>query len=254
MAPEVVSNKGYDESCDVWSLGVISYLLLSGSPPFYDKKREQIIAAIQKAYVNMTSTCSMTEVDPCWYRISDNAKNLIKMMLRHNPKTRITAAAALKHPWFLGSPRHLKSNPQQDDTMVGALRNLKNFKADSTLQKAVLCYITAQSMDPETEQALQADFNRLDRDKDGQLSEDDLVAGYEILSASRRVALNRARMAIKAVDVNKNGKIDYDGAACLRFSVEFLMANLGHKKARNEELLKQAFDFYDEVPNCLLAA
>jgi calcium-dependent protein kinase len=213
MAPEVVSNKGYDESCDVWSLGVILYFMLSRVQPFHEGGREQTIAAIQKAYVNMTSKEGTDFVDPCWYRISDSVKNLIKMMLRLNPKTRITAAAAIKHHWFSGSPRHGKADMQQQDTVVVALRNLKNFKANSTLQKAVLCYITSQNIDHETEQAMRADFNQLDRDKDGQLSEDDLIAGYEMISSNRRAAVNRAHMAIKAADINKNGKIDYNGGS-----------------------------------------
>jgi len=56
MAPEIVSNQEYDESCDVWSSGVIMYLLLSGMPPFYETTREDTIKAIINDPVDLTST------------------------------------------------------------------------------------------------------------------------------------------------------------------------------------------------------
>jgi serine/threonine protein kinase len=56
MAPEIVSNQEYDESCDVWSSGVIMYLLLNGRPPFHEKTREETINAIINDPIDLTST------------------------------------------------------------------------------------------------------------------------------------------------------------------------------------------------------
>ena len=91
VAPEVLK-QSYDKACDVWSLGIILYIFLSGYPPFEGENSSEIFRNVLQQEVSFK--------DEIWNSISDEAKNLIKGMLDKNPKTRITAHECLEHPWF----------------------------------------------------------------------------------------------------------------------------------------------------------
>jgi len=92
VAPEVLFCKGYDREVDMWSAGVILYILLCGYPPFYSDNEPELFESIMKADYTFHS--------PYWDHISDEAKDLITHLLVLNPKHRYTAVEALEHPWF----------------------------------------------------------------------------------------------------------------------------------------------------------
>lgn len=91
VAPEVL--KGiYDEACDIWSLGIILYIFLCGYPPFEGDNNKEIFKNVLQQKL---------QFDPAdWKNISEEAKNLIILMLDKNAKTRYTAQQCLEHPWF----------------------------------------------------------------------------------------------------------------------------------------------------------
>lgn len=105
VAPEIIQGEGYDEKIDVWSIGVIIYIMLCGYPPFYDEDNEKLFDIILQGKVSFPS--------PDWDGISEMAKDLIKKCLTTDPKRRITPAEIVKHPWVVGdvTPR--------DDLHVG---------------------------------------------------------------------------------------------------------------------------------------
>merc|ERR1719453_1081795 len=93
VAPEVLQNKGYSSGAvDVWSAGVILYILLCGFPPFYEEELPALFDQILKGRYDFPS--------PWWDNISVDAKDLVKMMLTVNPKKRISAKAAMQHDWM----------------------------------------------------------------------------------------------------------------------------------------------------------
>ncbi|XP_033750907.1 calcium/calmodulin-dependent protein kinase type IV-like [Pecten maximus] len=94
-APEVLMGKPYDKSVDMWSCGVICYILLCGYEPFYDNNQKDFYRKILKAEYQFDS--------PWWDDISENAKDFIRKMLKKDPKKRITEEAALTHPWTEGT-------------------------------------------------------------------------------------------------------------------------------------------------------
>jgi len=95
VAPEVLKNENYTKAVDLWSLGVILYILLCGFPPFYHQKTSELYKLIKKGEFDFPA--------PYWTDISDSAKDLVRRLLTVDPKGRITAEEVLQHPWVRGT-------------------------------------------------------------------------------------------------------------------------------------------------------
>jgi len=106
VAPEVLQAKGYDKEVDLWSIGVITYILLCGFPPFYNEKLQELFEQIIRADFDFP--------EDYWSDISENAKDFISKLLVVDPKKRMTAKEALEHPWLSG---HAKENKLKIDKM-----------------------------------------------------------------------------------------------------------------------------------------
>lgn len=94
VAPEVLAQKPYGKPIDVWSIGVIAYILLCGYPPFYDEVDANLFAQILKGDFEFDA--------PYWDEISDSAKDFISHLICVNPDVRYTCKQALQHPWICG--------------------------------------------------------------------------------------------------------------------------------------------------------
>jgi calcium-dependent protein kinase len=92
IAPEVIDGS-YDEKCDIWSCGVLMYMMLCGMPPFYGANRKEVMLKIKKGKFSFKSKI--------WSVISPEAKNLIEKMLTQNPDKRPSCREVLSHPWFI---------------------------------------------------------------------------------------------------------------------------------------------------------
>ncbi|KAL2711516.1 calcium/calmodulin-dependent protein kinase type 1 isoform X1 [Vespula squamosa] len=101
VAPEVLAQKPYGKAVDVWSIGVISYILLCGYPPFYDENDANLFAQILKA--NQTVIGEFEFDSPYWDDISDSAKDFIHKLMCVNVEQRYTCKQALAHPWISGN-------------------------------------------------------------------------------------------------------------------------------------------------------
>mmetsp|Transcript_16923 Transcript_16923/g.28659 ORF Transcript_16923/g.28659 Transcript_16923/m.28659 type:complete len:291 (+) Transcript_16923:114-986(+) len=91
VAPEVLFSE-YDEKCDIWSVGIILYLLLTGKPPFNGKDDKEIVKKVRKGYFEM----DIPEMEA----VSPEAQDLVKLLLDNNPVRRLCAHEALNHPWI----------------------------------------------------------------------------------------------------------------------------------------------------------
>lgn len=95
VAPEVVKATSYTREIDMWSVGVITYFLLAGFPPFMGERLPEIIEQILAADYQFPS--------PYWDEISDSARDFVRKLLVIDPKNRMTAEQALQHPWLSNS-------------------------------------------------------------------------------------------------------------------------------------------------------
>ena len=101
IAPEVLNHQ-YGKECDVWSLGVMAYIILSGIPPFNGSSDADIMAAIKKGTFNFNAKV--------WSTISQSAKDFITSLLTFDANKRPTALVALQHPWLKQSDPHLNES------------------------------------------------------------------------------------------------------------------------------------------------
>lgn len=95
VAPEVLEQKPYSNAVDCWSIGVITYILLCGYPPFYEETESKLFEKIKEGYYEFES--------PFWDDISESAKDFICHLLEKDPKERFTCEKALRHPWIDGN-------------------------------------------------------------------------------------------------------------------------------------------------------
>lgn len=124
VAPEILKGIPYGEKVDVWSAGVITYILLGGYPPFYDENQGRMFRKIKRGEFKFHS--------PMWDNVSAEAKDLIKKLLVVDPSQRLTAEQALKHAWVL----------TKDDVLVkrdltGTVEEMKKFNAKRKFRGAV---------------------------------------------------------------------------------------------------------------------
>lgn len=98
MSPEVINRK-YDKSCDIWSLGIVSYVLMCGYPPFNGDSDADIYDSIRRGHLGFTGYG--------WGGASEGAKDFIKCMLHRDPRKRFTAVEALQHPWLVENLQRL---------------------------------------------------------------------------------------------------------------------------------------------------
>ncbi|MED6168166.1 Calcium-dependent protein kinase 12 [Stylosanthes scabra] len=220
VAPEVL-RKLYGPESDVWSAGVILYILLSGVPPFWAETEPGIFRQILLGRIDFQS-------EP-WPSISDSAKDLIRKMLDQNPKTRLTAHEVLRHPWIVDD------NIAPDKPLDSAvLSRLKQFSAMNKLKKMALRVI-AERLSEEEIGGLKELFKMIDTDSSGTITFDELKEGL------KRVGSDLMESEIKdlmdAADIDKSGTIDYG---------EFIAATVHLNKLEREENLLSAFSYFDK--------
>uniref|UniRef100_A0A673UJL9 Serine/threonine-protein kinase 33 n=1 Tax=Suricata suricatta TaxID=37032 RepID=A0A673UJL9_SURSU len=120
MAPEVINAHDYSQQCDIWSIGVIMYILLCGEPPFLATSEEKLFELIRKGELHFE--------DPVWDSISDSAKRVLQQLMKVDPAHRITAKELLDNQWLTGNivssarpinvlemMKQWKNNPESDE-------------------------------------------------------------------------------------------------------------------------------------------
>ncbi|ESW17763.1 hypothetical protein PHAVU_007G266100 [Phaseolus vulgaris] len=220
VAPEVL-RKRYGPEADVWSAGVIIYILLSGVPPFWGETEQEIFDAILRFQLDFSS-------DP-WPSISASAKDLVRKMLVRDPSKRITAFDVLRHPWI-----QVDGEAPDKPLDSAVLSRLKQFYAMNKLKKMALRVI-AENLSEEEIAGLKEMFKMIDSDNSGQITFEELKIGLKKFGAN----LNESEIydLMQAADVDNSGTIDYG---------EFIAATLHLNKIEREDHLVAAFAYFDK--------
>nr|KYP44264.1 Calcium-dependent protein kinase 20 [Cajanus cajan] len=220
VAPEVL-RKHYGPECDVWSAGVIIYILLSGVPPFWDETEQGIFEQVLKGELDFMS-------EP-WPSISESAKDLVRRMLVRDPKKRMTAHEVLCHPWVQ------VGGVAPDKPLDSAvLTRLKQFSAMNKLKKIAIRVI-AESLSEEEIAGLKEMFMMIDSDNSGQITLEELKNGLERVGSVLKDS--EITWLMEAADVDNSGTIDYG---------EFIAAMLHLNKIQKEDHLYAAFTYFDK--------
>jgi calcium-dependent protein kinase len=226
IAPEVLQNF-YNEKCDIWSCGVIMYILLCGSPPFYGNTDDEIYARVKDGKFSLDSEE--------WDEISDEAKDLLRNSLKKDLNKRYSCEDALNHSWF----KKFAIKETKDiniEILKKAIINLKDFRADQKLQQAALAFIVRYQAKREEINDLRKLFMELNEKGDGRLTKEDLLKGMNrVLPISE--ATYEVDRIMSLIDNDQNGFIEYE---------EFLRACMNKEKILTNENLLAAFNVFDK--------
>ena len=222
-APEVLYNN-YNEKCDLWSCGVMMYLMLCGKQPFNGNDDDEIYENIKK--------CKIEFNYEEWDNISHDAKDLIKKLLIKDIDKRYSAKEALNHSWIIKNKNKVKIDQNKFAEVV---TNLRNYSSKLKLQQSTLAYIVHNLVHKEDCQYLREVFIALDDNGDGKLTKTELINGLKIL-LDKNEAEKEVNRLFEIIDVDGNGFIEYE---------EFLRAGLNKGKILTEKNLETAFKLYD---------
>ncbi|CAN7096226.1 calcium-dependent protein kinase 10 [Brassica rapa] len=220
MAPEVLK-RDYGPEVDVWSAGVIIYILLCGVPPFWAETEQGVALAILRGVIDFKR-------DP-WPQISESAKSLVRQMLNPDPTKRLTAQQVLAHPWV----QNAKKAPNVPLGDIVRSR-LKQFSMMNRFKKKVLRVI-AEHLSIQEVEVIKDMFSLMDEDNDGRITYLELKAGLQKVGS--QLGEPEIKMLMEVADVDGNGFLDYG---------EFVAVIIHLQKIENDELFKLAFMFFDK--------
>ena len=229
VAPEILAGK-YTEKCDIWSAGVILYILLSGEPPFNGPNDRIIYSKIRKMDYNFP--------DEKWKNISSEAKELISKMLSPEAQ-RLSASQTLEHPWFnLVKDKKISL----EKLNIGKDNFFKEYNESNQLKKIVLLCVASKLEENEIND-LKKLFMAFDKDNNGQI---DFKEFEQALMELKTLNLTQEEIQrlFKDIDIDRNGKIDY---------TEFIAATLQRRIFLKKEVLYDAFAALDTNKNNLIS-
>ena len=222
VAPEVLKGE-YDEKCDIWSIGAMTYLMLCGEPPFNGNSNNEIFKKIVKESIKFNSYM--------WKNISKNAKDFVKLCLNKNSNKRPSASEALEHPWFKNV---IKKTHNFKKIKKEILLNIKDFNMNFQFQQMVLKYLVNNKLSHEEKQIFTATFYALDFNHNGFIIEQDLKKVFDLF----KIDIDEAQIShlFDVLSENKNLGLGFS---------EFIMAGIDKKSILTEENLNDAFDYFD---------
>ncbi|EER11357.1 calcium-dependent protein kinase, putative [Perkinsus marinus ATCC 50983] len=225
VAPEVMTGK-YDYSCDMWSIGVMTYMLLAGVPPFDGDTDKEILRKVSKGTYSFSG--------PSWDFISSPARDFISKLLQKDPADRLSAGRAINHPWLLRYGNEdgtwtVSGTLDPSLTCPAVVKSMRDFAQSNVLKRAaigLMAYSTTYNTDLE---AIAKEFQALDIRGTGTVSAQDLMA---VLRHHLNVDQSEARFIFQRIDAGQGGEIHYS---------EFLAAAMSARMMTHEKQIREMF-------------
>lgn len=226
VAPEVLRRKSGPES-DVWSIGVITYILLCGKRPFWDKTEDGIFKEVLKNKPDFRRKP--------WPTISNGAKDFVKKLLVKDPRARLTAAQALSHPWVREG-----GDASEIPIDISVLSNMREFVKYSHLKQFALRAL-ASTLDDEELADLRDQFDAIDVDKNGSISLEEM---RQALAKDLPWKMKESRVLeiLQAIDSNTDGLVDFTEFVAATLHVHQLEE---HDSDKWQQRSQAAFDKFD---------
>lgn len=226
IAPEVLA-KNYGAKCDIWSCGVITYIILSGIPPFNGASDQEIMKKVKLGKFSFN--------DPVWKSMSETCKDFISSLLTLDQSKRPSAQEALKHDWLTQAAQAQLQNIDTNIAM-NALTNLTSFNAQSKLKQATYAFIASQLLSKQEKEQIDKVFRAMDVNGDGKLSKEEIKNGYGQYFG-RELGDEEVDEMFAKVDTDGSGEIEYS---------EFVVATMNEKNLLNNNKLQTAFKMFDK--------
>ena len=225
LSPELVSSKTIItgkilKSNDIWAIGVITYVMLTGRVPFAGKSNKEIFCNIVSQKLSFPSDITL----------SDGFKEFVTKTLIKDPSKRITLDQALRHPWVQGKDA---SEKQLNEDV---LKYLRQFNYQSKLKKAITRTLAANMLS-EPEKEIKAHFMRLDKDGDGYLNENELKYLLLDMGYAQSKSVEEAKVILAFADDNNDGRIDFQ---------EFKQIYHRRLLSSHNQYIQNVFNVFDE--------
>ena len=223
IAPEVL-NKNYNEKCDIWSAGVVLYVMLTGKFPFVGKTSQKLFESIK--------TGKYATEGKEWESISLEAKKLIGKMLELDKDKRFSASECLKSEFF----SILDTKKEMPDLLPSVFENIYKLNAREKIQQATIRIIVHNIQQNDYIEKLRDIFDLLDINKDGQLTYSEIKQAYKKIFPDDYITEEKMDLILEKLDENKDGVISYE---------EFLRVTINEKILLEKNNLRLAFDIFD---------
>ncbi|CAJ2646578.1 calcium-dependent protein kinase 28-like [Trifolium pratense] len=226
VAPEVLKRKSGPES-DVWSIGVITYILLCGRRPFWDKTEDGIFKEVLRNKPDFRRKP--------WPTISNAAKDFVRKLLVKDPRARLTAAQALSHPWVREG-----GEASEIPVDISVLNNMRQFVKYSRLKQFALRALASTLNEGEFSD-LKDQFDAIDVDKNGAISLEEM---RQALAKDLPWKLKESRVLeiLQAIDSNTDGLVDFTEFVAATLHVHQLEE---HDSEKWQQRSQAAFDKFD---------
>jgi calcium-dependent protein kinase len=221
MAPEVILGS-YNEKCDVWSCGVILYIMLSGNPPFYAKNEDKLKQKICEMKYNFDA--------PAFSKVSQDAKDLIRQIFVDS-ESRPTISDILNSTWV----KENAPNASSETLNIDWGRIMKYSKLN-LVQKSVINFRAFHMTTSEAQEFIDI-FKLIDENSDGVLTIDEIKNGIKHCKFNFKINEDNLIKLFNDMDIDKNGLINY---------TEFVSALMDYEKSIKQEHLIACFQNYDE--------
>jgi len=248
VAPEVLQGR-YNESCDMWSFGVIIFIIVFGFPPFFDRENNRskrlsnnaIYESIKKGFTPKVKA-GYGPWFPINQPVSKKCKDFISRLLRTSIADRMTSEEALEHPWIAGDVARGKLIAPNLNPVIE--KSVKYFRRNCQLQSEILSVLNnCNYLSNSQAAAVEAAFMRMDTNGDGMVSLEELQ--HSLQKIDPNITKDDCRTIMLSVDANCNGVMDYD---------ELLSSRINRKLTSKEERMRKLFRCLDRDGSNTLTA